>query len=317
MQEHVVYYFSGTGNSLKTALTIQKALGCCDVVSMCSSHEHHGEEASIGFVFPCYFGGVPHQVLEFIRNMELPGDLENSGASELPEASKAPGTSEFPEAPGTSEIPATSETSVAPEASGTPVASATPHKQASPYVYAIVTYGAILGSTFGQLNEALKSRGIELNYVAPLKSFANYVVMYEMSSKASEMLVETKASLQPIIADILAQKTTKIKKPLPLLKTYNRLASRNVHTQDRNFVVRESCTSCATCERVCPAGNIELAEGRPLWLGQCEQCMACLQWCPERAIDYGEKTQKRDRYTNPEITVTMFIDYLHGAGMHS
>ncbi|MDR3121471.1 MAG: flavodoxin, partial [Clostridiales bacterium] len=34
----------------------------------------------------------------------------------------------------------------------------------------------------------------------------------------------------------------------------------------------------------------------------CEQCMACIQFCPKRAINYRDKTQKRKRYHHPDIT---------------
>jgi hypothetical protein len=31
--------------------------------------------------------------------------------------------------------------------------------------------------------------------------------------------------------------------------------------------------------------------------------MACIQWCPEQAIQYGTKTAAYERYHNPEVTV--------------
>lgn len=257
MREHVIYYFSGTGNSLKTALTIQKAQGNCELISMGSSPAQLDAVSSLGFVFPCYFGGVPRRVLEFITEMKFTGSK-----------------------------PA--------------------------YVYVVVTYGALVSSTLEQFNTALKAQGVELSYAASLKAFSNYVILYDMSDKASEKLAQTKTHLQPIIADILERKTLKVANPNALLKAYNRFASRDVRTQDANFVVQETCTQCGICEQVCPVKNIELVEGKPHWLGHCEQCLACLQWCPERAIDFGKKTQNRGRYTNPEITCKMFISHLAG-----
>lgn len=257
MREHVIYYFSGTGNTLKAALTLQKALGNAEVISMGAKPELLGSLSSIGFVIPCYFGGVPRRVLDFIAKMDF-------------------------------------------------------SEQNSPYVYAVVTYGAVLGATIGQLDNALQTSGLHLDYAAPVKAFANYVAMYDMSEKVSQKTAQTKADLAPIVVDILEQKTSNIKKPSALVGAYNRIISKGVHTKDRNFVVQESCTSCGICEQVCPVQNIELVQGKPSWLGHCEQCMACVQWCPERAIDYGSKTRARGRYTNPEITVKMFIDYLNG-----
>ena len=84
---------------------------------------------------------------------------------------------------------------------------------------------------------------------------------------------------------------------------------------DGRFRVDETCTSCGICEKVCPAANIRLepASGvnpeaasakQPVWLHRCEQCYACLQWCPEAAIQWGDKTAGRDRYHHPEVKVT-------------
>lgn len=259
MQEHVLYYFSGTGNSLKAALSIQKALGNGKVVSMgtVANAEPMPVQgvSSIGLVFPCYFGGVPHRVREFITCLDLSG-------------------------------------------------------QEQTYVYAVVTYGVMAGTSLAETAALVGEQGATLAYAAALKAFSNYVVMYDMSSKVAEKTAETKQALTPIIADICERKTNTIKKASPLILAYNRMASKDIATQDRHFVVQETCNGCGTCVQVCPVVNIELSEGRPTWQGHCEQCLACLQWCPERAIDYGTRTRNRGRYTHPEITLRMFISYL-------
>lgn len=263
MQEHVLYYFSGTGNSLRAALGIQKALGNCDVVSMGTVQNPKPRSltkvTSIGFVFPSYFGGVPHRVKEFIAALDM---SENT----------------------------------------------------SSYVYAVVTYGAVVGSALGQLSGILQKKGVALSYGATLKAFANYVVLYDMSDKVAEKIAETKAALTPLIQDICNQTVTPVKKASVLTLAYNRMSSKEIAQRDKHFVVKDTCTQCGICELVCPVSNVRIEEGNPQWLGKCEQCMACIQWCPERAINYGDKTDNRGRYTNPEITSKMFIAYLNGLG---
>ena len=34
-----------------------------------------------------------------------------------------------------------------------------------------------------------------------------------------------------------------------------------------------------------------------------EQCLACIQWCPQEAIQFGKKTPRYKRYHHPEVTV--------------
>jgi MinD superfamily P-loop ATPase len=76
-----------------------------------------------------------------------------------------------------------------------------------------------------------------------------------------------------------------------------------VHDADRKFTVDDRCTSCGICAAVCPAGNIELGDGRPAWFHRCEQCMACIHLCPTGAIQAGPKTGTRARYRNPTVQV--------------
>ena len=73
---------------------------------------------------------------------------------------------------------------------------------------------------------------------------------------------------------------------------------------DKKFYSDEKCTKCKICSKVCPAGNIDFADGKPVWKGSCEQCMACIQWCPAEAIQYGKSTVKRRRYHHPDVKIS-------------
>lgn len=76
---------------------------------------------------------------------------------------------------------------------------------------------------------------------------------------------------------------------------------RHIPGMDRNFSVDETCTHCGICRNLCPVGNIELVDDRPVWNHRCEQCYACLQWCPVDAIQYGKRTRGVPRYHHPDI----------------
>ena len=69
------------------------------------------------------------------------------------------------------------------------------------------------------------------------------------------------------------------------------------------FYATDACISCGLCARVCPTGTITLsASGRPQWADTCVQCVACIHRCPVRAIEYGKETQKKGRYCHPQIS---------------
>lgn len=56
-----------------------------------------------------------------------------------------------------------------------------------------------------------------------------------------------------------------------------------------------------------PANNIVMHDRKPKWEHQCESCLACMQWCPQKSIQYKKATVKRGRYHNPQINVSELI----------
>jgi ferredoxin len=66
---------------------------------------------------------------------------------------------------------------------------------------------------------------------------------------------------------------------------------------DTSFEVNERCNGCGLCARICPVGNIEMVEGRPVWQHRCETCYACFQWCARKAIGGAiVEYEKRDHH---------------------
>ncbi len=70
----ILYYFTGTGNSLAAARKIAAALGDTELVPIASHQETTGTikpaAARIGIVAPVYFCGLPLMVAEFARRLD-------------------------------------------------------------------------------------------------------------------------------------------------------------------------------------------------------------------------------------------------------
>ena len=71
-----LYYFTGTGNSLSAAKTLQKNLDNCDIKPMaglCLSDKKisAGKNENIGFVYPMYCAGAPNIVVRFFNLINL------------------------------------------------------------------------------------------------------------------------------------------------------------------------------------------------------------------------------------------------------
>jgi ferredoxin len=93
-----------------------------------------------------------------------------------------------------------------------------------------------------------------------------------------------------------------------LCRKLNAFSRKAMSVCDRGFRVTAACTGCRICERVCPVGNIALADGRPVWQGRCVACFACYHACPAGAIRYGRRQQAARQYRHPGVAVAELLD---------
>lgn len=82
---------------------------------------------------------------------------------------------------------------------------------------------------------------------------------------------------------------------------------------DRSFRVTDDCIHCGICTYVCPRGNYELTSQGVKMQGDCEFCFACIQNCPQRAIQFkkngdgtwpdGSEKNPNARYRNENVSL--------------
>ena len=172
------------------------------------------------------------------------------------------------------------------------------------YIFAVVTMGGLGQGSVAAMDKALNAKGLRLNFGRGVHMPANYVMMYNPTDpeKCGKTLDKADLRFKKIAAEITegAQSV----KGLP--GSANNLY-KNIADLDAGFTVSSGCTGCGLCEKMCPVGNIRLENGKPEWMHRCEHCAACISWCPEKAIDYRDKTQARRRYRNPRVTANEMI----------
>lgn len=185
---------------------------------------------------------------------------------------------------------------------------------ASTYVFAVTTCGGNAAGTLVQLKTLLEKKGLTLALGEVIRMPGNYTPMYGAESERSQQkrFAKEKIAIQRIAPFIADRKPgnvdcgTWLGRLLLSGFVYNG-GMKQVPASDVKFRSTELCNGCGLCVRVCPVGNIVLEEGRPRWQHHCEQCMACLQWCPQVAIEFGGRTQGRRRYHHPDCSVSDFM----------
>ncbi len=86
-------------------------------------------------------------------------------------------------------------------------------------------------------------------------------------------------------------------------RTFNSALGVDRDSVEGGFYTCAACTRCGICEKLCKNGNIRLTADGVVWGHDCQQCMACIMWCPNQAIRHPNVPVKRRRYQNPNITL--------------
>jgi ferredoxin/flavodoxin len=182
------------------------------------------------------------------------------------------------------------------------------------YIFSVMTLGGLKGRAHSLVKEILEKRGLVLACGFSVIMPGNYAPLYGAfpEGRQDKMFARQKVKTQEI-ADYVRQEKHGHMEEAPFLlnlllyKMIYRAGSAQIPLSARGFWITDQCTKCGTCARVCPVGNIQLIDGKPLWLTHCQHCMACLQWCPPEAIQYKSMTLNKKRYHHPDVQVQEII----------
>lgn len=248
--KNIIFYYSGTGNSLTVARELAKELGDAKIESMHDTAVVDADCESIGFVFPVYYWCLPLAVQRFVQSLSL----------------------------------------------------------GSQYIYGVATSASFSGTSFAQLERLVKQSEGHLSAAHGVLMPGNYIVKYGAFPQAVQKFTLNRVhkKVVRISVDVKARRQASIPQGSRMSR---RLEKANLDCLARfggmgaNFVATNKCTGCGICEKVCPVGNIKLSQEdkKPVWGNACEQCVACIQWCPEKAIEYGDVTTNRKRYHHPQV----------------
>lgn len=182
------------------------------------------------------------------------------------------------------------------------------------YVFAVANCGDSMGNTLTDFDKLLKTKNLSLNFGDFFVMPNNYLPLSDVDSKEQEnkKLQNAEQKLSLTIQKIMDNEKG-INQPKGI---FNALLSGAVHkgfnkTSSKGYKklhINSSCVGCGLCAIVCPLMNITLKDGKPQWGENCISCMGCINWCPQKAIDYGKKTENRGRYHNPNISINELLE---------
>ncbi len=188
------------------------------------------------------------------------------------------------------------------------------------YIFAVATRAGSQHRAFIDLENILKKKGKSLNSFFTLNMASNDPKFEgwhaATAEKIADLEVEVQNKLNFIQKVVLnkektMEKDTEFTVPMPafsLLSLFLPLLNKMYNVE---FYSNSKCIGCRTCEKVCLSGKIKIVNEKPLWQKdvQCFFCHACLNYCPEQAVQIKSSrflksyTEENERYSHPYATV--------------
>lgn len=180
------------------------------------------------------------------------------------------------------------------------------------YVFAICTYHKDSFNALFNLEKVLEQRNIKLSAGFCINMPGTSVVAVDFTSTEEENEVRLREEREKIkkISEVITAKTNAgIEGAYNQEEPYeSRNFMRNVYKMVEQFWVEDSCNLCGICTKVCPRGIIKIVNKKVVWEGNCENCQACLHWCPMKAVQNGTNSEKCRRYHHPDVSLSEIIN---------
>ncbi|MFW9810245.1 MAG: EFR1 family ferrodoxin [Candidatus Thorarchaeota archaeon] len=172
------------------------------------------------------------------------------------------------------------------------------------YIFGVATHAGGPDSVISQLRHELKQIDLDLAAGFILRMPSNYILGYSApnASNIQTHLTNAERTITKFVDLIRNREKNQPSSFSGRSRSYVKFLT-EVQKSDEKFWVDDNCSECELCSRVCPVRNVRMNDGKPEWMHHCEQCLACINWCPESAIQFGSSTERSGRYANPRVTI--------------
>ena len=188
------------------------------------------------------------------------------------------------------------------------------------YKFAVLTFGARKCSAVEILDDITRKAGWQFDYISTLMMVDNWLPNFDMSEqiKRDKHIPENIAAIKDDIGKQKHRKQPVTQEERDMHARFMAFAKLDpevgfLKKSEKYFVTTDSCVGCGICTGVCPRGNYSLSGKVAKTEGDCEFCFACIQNCPQKAIQFAKVTDDpllangelnpEARYRNEHVSV--------------
>lgn len=167
--------------------------------------------------------------------------------------------------------------------------------------YFVMTCGEDIGNAGEKIKKLCEDMTFNFKGVLPIVMPENYTALFKTPEKeeakriidAAEPIIE--AGIEKIRSgesfdEIAADSAAKCKSGI-----INRIFYKFI-VKSKKFRVTNQCNGCGKCAKNCVLNNITIKYAKPVWGNECTHCMACINGCPQKAVEYGRRSKGKARY---------------------
>ena len=175
-------------------------------------------------------------------------------------------------------------------------------------VWFVMNCGSEIGDAAKYNKRLCADKGFAYMGTAQVIMPENYIAMFDApeAEEAGKIVEKAEPDIDAAIAHIKTGQAFTV----PRNNLYDRIMSGPVNPVFYQFFVKaaafhanSACIGCGQCVKNCPMNSIKLENGKPSWGKECTHCMACICYCPTKAIEYGKKSIGKPRYHFEQLKI--------------
>ena len=163
------------------------------------------------------------------------------------------------------------------------------------YKFAVLTYGNRKCSAVEIWDEISRKANQTFDYISTLIMVDNWLPNFDMNE---QILIDKHIpeNLEKITSDLANRKrwhepvTEEERQQHQGFMMWTKMNPEVgfLMRSEQYFRVTTACINCGTCVSVCPRGNYSMTSEGVKMRGDCEFCFACIQNCPQKAIQFAK-----------------------------